>query len=98
MLSSRNPDRWGGSQSRSTLRFCTLHHRSTAIQNWGFYFLDFQGALARDGESAILRYDSEPSCVHKTLGYSSASKWNHCMPKAEARRITNMILRYVRGI
>ena len=34
------PDPWVDPKSRSTLRFCNLHHRSIRVQNWGLYFLD----------------------------------------------------------
>ena len=29
-----NPDPWADPQSRSSLRFHTLHHRSCGVQNW----------------------------------------------------------------
>ena len=30
-----HPDPWADPESRSTVGFCNLHHRSSRIQNWG---------------------------------------------------------------
>ena len=37
---ARCRDLWADARSRCTLGFCNLHHRSTRMQNSGFYFLD----------------------------------------------------------
>ena len=39
------PDPCADPKSRSTSRFYNLHHRSTGVLNWGFYFLDPPGGL-----------------------------------------------------
>ena len=46
----QHPDPWADPQSRSTLRFYNLHHRSTGVQNWEFYFLDPPGGLDSSGK------------------------------------------------
>ena len=38
-------DPWADPRSRSTLRFCNLHHGSTRTQSWQFYVLDPSGGL-----------------------------------------------------
>ena len=69
------PDPWADPNSRSTLRFCNLHHRSTRVQNWGStvwilpgVWVEGQRFKQAAGSKAVWTCSRSSSCRCRSVG------------------------------